>query len=180
MIKEIVHKAYSFSKAKHEGQTRNFSGLPYFTHPKYVARIIEELTENPELIASAFLHDTLEDTKTTYDELITEFNIDIANIVKELTNPPKLGSGKKLYMAEKLLTISDNALTIKLADRYHNILFLESDDVAKKFLLKYTDETDYIMNKLKAGRYLHEDQQTLFFAIRGILDLLKARTRRYR
>lgn len=179
MIKEVVHKAYSFSKAKHEGQFRNFSGLPYFTHPKYVARIISELTESPELTAAAFLHDTLEDTQTTYEELVAEFGIDIANIVKELTNPGQMLPSKKVYLSEKMIGMSDGALTVKLADRYHNILFLESDDVGRKFLLKYTDETDYIASHLK-HRLLNKDQEKLFFAIQGILDLLKVRTRNYR
>lgn len=179
MIKETVHKAYSFSKTKHEGQFRNFSGLPYFTHPKYVARIVEELTEDPELTAAALLHDTLEDTNTTYDELVIEFGSSIANIVKELTSPEVMTPNKKVYLADKMAVMTDGALTVKLADRYHNILFLESDDVSKSFLLKYTDETDYIIAALKKHRPFNEDQQKLFFAIQGILGLLKARTRRY-
>lgn len=178
MIKKIIHKAYSFSEAKHQGQVRNFSGLPYFTHPKYVARIVEELTEDPELTAVAFLHDTLEDTDTTYEELEAEFGRGIANQVLELTNPKEMLPNKREYMAKKLIFVSEGSLTVKLADRYHNVLFLESDDVTRKFIRRYSDETDYILKQLHDNRMLNGDQERLFFAIHGILDLLKVRNRR--
>src|SRR6056297_112204 len=117
MLKEVVNKAYNFSKVKHEGQVRKFSGLPYFSHPKYVARIIEELTNDPAMVAVALLHDVLEDTDATLQELEEEFGQEIAELVKELTNPEKMLPNKKLYLADKLANqISDKALLIKLAD----------------------------------------------------------------
>lgn len=178
MIKKIIHKAYSFSENKHQGQVRNFSGLPYFTHPKYVARIVEELTGDPELTAAAFLHDTLEDTDTTYEEIELEFGRGIANMVLELTNKKEdMVPSKKEYLAKKLVYISSDALTVKLADRYHNVLFLESDDVTRKFIKRYGDETDHILKTLKDNRPLDTNQQNIFLAISGILNLLKVRNR---
>ena len=178
MIKKIIHKAYSFSEAKHQGQVRSFSGLPYFTHPKYVARIVEELTGDPELTAVALLHDTLEDTDTTYEELELEFGKGIANMVLELTNRKEdMLPSKKEYLAKKLVYVSSDALTVKLADRYHNVLFLESDDVTRKFIKRYSDETDHILTTLRDNRSMDTNQKTLFFAIRGILYLLRARNR---
>lgn len=50
MIKEKVFEAYEYAKEKHKGQKRKFSGAPYFVHPKAVARIVEQLTDDPDLV----------------------------------------------------------------------------------------------------------------------------------
>lgn len=177
MLKEVVNKAYNFSKVKHEGQVRKFSGLPYFSHPKYVARIIEELTNDPAMVAVALLHDVLEDTDATLQELEEEFGQEIAELVKELTNPEKMLPNKKLYLADKLANqISDKALLIKLADRYHNVLFLESDLVSVSFIKKYYYETMFILKAIKTSdRKLTEEQLSIYEAINSIMKFIGLR-----
>ncbi|KAL0487569.1 guanosine-3',5'-bis(diphosphate) 3'-pyrophosphohydrolase [Acrasis kona] len=78
-------KALIFAKEKHKGQTRS-DGTPYINHPSRVANTVKEFTDNEEVIAAGYLHDTLEDTETTYEEIENEFTPLVAKIVKELTS----------------------------------------------------------------------------------------------
>ena len=82
--KELIEKAYEFAKRKHQGQFRK-SGEPYFSHPAEVAYILAELKMDVPTIVAGLLHDTLEDTDTTYQELEEEFGREVAFIVKGVT-----------------------------------------------------------------------------------------------
>lgn len=117
--------AYAFAKYKHKqtGAVRKGSGLPYFVHPKGVAMIVLENGGSIEQINAALLHDTLEDTDTSSLELKTLFGEKVANMVWELTNSRiKIDEiGKDSYMSEKLKSISEEALLVKLADMLYNI-----------------------------------------------------------
>lgn len=117
--------AYAFAKYKHKqtGAVRKGSGLPYFVHPKGVAMIVLENGGSVEQINAALLHDTLEDTDTSSLELKTLFGEKVANMVWELTNSRiKIDEiGKDSYMSEKLKSISEEALFVKLADMLYNI-----------------------------------------------------------
>lgn len=117
--------AYAFAKYKHNqtGAVRKGSGLPYFVHPKGVAMIVLENGGTVEQINSALLHDTIEDTETSSFELKTLFGQKVASIVWELTNSrieiEELG--KEEYMSKKLINLSEDALTVKLADFIYNM-----------------------------------------------------------
>jgi len=177
MIKEGIIKAYAFAEKKHESQTRKFSNLPYFSHPKAVARIIEQLTGDEEMIIVALLHDTLEDTDTQIEEIEGLFGTNIKNYVVELTTFNSTNISKKNYLGEKIQKLSDKALTVKLADRLHNIKYLEEDDVGKTFMEKYFIETEFIMNKLenRADKEFTEAQTVLINLIKAKLDFLRVR-----
>lgn len=130
MIKELVNQAYNYAKIKHEGQFRKYTKIPYFTHPKFVARVTEKLNRgDPVMIASALLHDVIEDTDSTLIELYDLFGKQVGDLVKELTNTKeeRAGRSKKDYIHWKIRQMSSKALFIKLVDRYHNLLFLERD-----------------------------------------------------
>ena len=86
MIKKIIFDAYEYATEKHKGQMRKNSDLEYITHPKYVARIVEQLTDDPNMVAAAFLHDVIEDTDTTFADIRDKFNLEVADLVNELTN----------------------------------------------------------------------------------------------
>ena len=77
---DITQKAHDFAVKKH-GKTLDDSGLPYINHPITVASLIRMVSNDENLISAAYLHDTIEDTETTYDELVREFNQDIADLV---------------------------------------------------------------------------------------------------
>jgi GTP diphosphokinase / guanosine-3',5'-bis(diphosphate) 3'-diphosphatase len=124
---DLIQKAYSFAKESHENQQR-ISKEPYITHPVAVASILVNLEQDPASIAAALLHDTIEDTKTTAEDIEKEFGEDITLLVKGVTKLGKIYFESKeeqqaenfrkmfLAMAEDLRVV-----IIKLADRLHNM-----------------------------------------------------------
>lgn len=130
----------NFAEFKHrtsETPTRKYSDAPYYTHPfRVMFRIRDSGLNNENLLAAALLHDTLEDTKTTFEELETVFNQDIAFLVLELTQPDKLDPEvKKLprnvrhgLLLDKLKGVSLNAKRIKYYDRLDNLSEVRLDN----------------------------------------------------
>jgi (p)ppGpp synthase/HD superfamily hydrolase len=119
------HTAYYFAKCKHDEiyQTRKGTGVPYFIHPKGVALIVLKNGGNIDQIKAALLHDTLEDTHTSDEELRVCFGEHVQSLVRELTNQRyKIDEiGKEAYMTEKLMKLSNEALLVKLADMLYNL-----------------------------------------------------------
>ena len=110
----IVKKAYMFAEKKHRNQ-KDDNGFPYFTaHVCQVARIIDTIcSEDAILIQSAFLHDLIEDTNTTYDEIKNKFGYEVADLVMEVTHE---GDKTKGYYFPRLHT--QRGIILKLADRH--------------------------------------------------------------
>ena len=128
---EIIKKAYDYANEMHKGQTRQ-SGEPYITHPLNVAFILAEMHADRNTICAALLHDTLEDTKATKEDIADLFNSDIANLVDGVTKLNKMNFSSKaeqnLANTRKIITsITDDVriIIIKLADRLHNMRTLE-------------------------------------------------------
>lgn len=119
------HTAYYFAKCKHDEihQVRKGTGVPYFIHPKGVALIVMKNGGNNDQIKAALLHDTLEDTHTSDEELRVCFGEHVQSLVRELTNQRyKIEEiGKEAYMTEKLMKLSNEALLVKLADMLYNL-----------------------------------------------------------
>ena len=114
---------YYFSKGRHAHQERKGSGFPYFVHPRGVAYIVMEHGGTVDQINAAFAHDLLEDTETSYLEIMTVANSKhCADLCTELRNNEILKEemGKEAYISEKLLGMSEDALLIKLADMVYN------------------------------------------------------------
>ena len=156
----ITNKALEFAREKHKGQMRkNNTPVEYITHPINVANLVKKYANNKEniddLVSSAYLHDTLEDTNTTYEELICNFGNIISNLVKELTNNDVLKKemGKTKYLSMKMANMSENALIIKLCDRLDNVSSLY--DTNKAFIDKYLRETISILNYIINNRSLN-------------------------
>jgi GTP pyrophosphokinase len=123
---EIIRRAYHLAESQHTGQLRK-SGEPYILHPLEVAYILALWQTGPKTIAAGLMHDVLEDTEITYDELATVFNEDIASLVDGVTKLTKLDYvSKESAQAENhrkmLLAMSRDirVILIKLADRLHN------------------------------------------------------------
>ena len=124
---EMVKKAYDFASLQHDGQMRQ-SGEPYITHPLNVAYILADMYADKDTICAGLLHDTLEDTNTTKEELAELFNKDVANLVDGVTKLAKMNFSTKeeqnLANTRKIITsiTSDvRIIIIKLADRLHNM-----------------------------------------------------------
>lgn len=174
MLRTQIMKAMMFATEKHKGQKRRFCDKPYVIHPKAVARILEKLGCSTLLIVAALLHDTLEDTDATYDELVDTFGVEVADLVFELSNRKPKSMSKHDYMVKKIQGLSFNALTIKLADRLHNILYLEFDRVDIKFVKKYYFETVAMMDVVTLSGEL-DPQYTLYNDIKSILRYIELR-----
>ena len=134
----LLNKAYVYAMQKHGSQLRA-SGDPYFSHPLEVAAILTELKLDEETIAVALLHDTIEDTDATRNEIDNKFGERIGALVEGLTKVNRLELvSKKAQQGENLrrllLAVSQDirVLLVKLADRLHNMRTLHHMKVEKR------------------------------------------------
>ncbi|MCR4327763.1 MAG: HD domain-containing protein [Nanoarchaeota archaeon] len=174
--KMVIEKAREFAKEKHKGQTRKFAGEPYFSHLENVSKIVKECApkeSKEEMIAIAFLHDILENTPTTEEELEKNFGKKIASIVRELTTDKieseKIGKGE--YLAKKLSNnrkVSDNTLLIKLADRLDNVSDLHNGK--NDFVKAYAKETKHIIDAIEKEREINKIHKELIGKIKEEIE----------
>ncbi len=134
----VVERAYDYAKGQHDGQMRA-SGAPYYTHPIEVASILADMKLDTATIVTAILHDTLEDTDTTMDELKKRFGAEVATLVNGVSKLTRIESqtveGKQAENFRKLvLAMSEDirVLLVKLADRLHNMRTLHHIDKPEK------------------------------------------------
>lgn len=132
----IIERAAEFAGKAHAGQTRKFTGIPYYTHVEGVAQLVSQRTKDEELVAAAYLHDTIEDCGVTPAELEALFGPRVAAIVQSLTNDEEAIEqlGKVSYMVGKLRRLSADALLIKLCDMLHNTTETQSQRQAANYL----------------------------------------------
>lgn len=125
---ELIIKAYEFAKTAHFGQKR-LSGEDYITHPFAAAEILAKYRLDSTSIAVGFLHDTIEDTSVTYDDLVKEFGREIADLVNSVTRVSGIkfkGSSEEEFVEnirKMLLAMAKDlrVIIVKLADRLHNM-----------------------------------------------------------
>lgn len=128
---DLIQKAYVFSAAAHAGQVRR-SGEPYLSHPLEVANTLADMRLDEATIASGLLHDTVEDTKVSIEEIDEEFGEEVGDIVEGVTKISQMPfETKEQAQAENIrkmiLSMAENirVLIVKLADRLHNMRTLE-------------------------------------------------------
>lgn len=128
----LVKKAFEYCVLKHEGQKRS-TGEPYYTHPFNVALIIVSLGMDSKAIAAALLHDVVEDTDATLDDIKREFGEEVALLVDGVTKIGRLNfSTKEQQQAESLRKMliamgqDIRVIIIKLADRLHNMRTIDA------------------------------------------------------
>jgi GTP pyrophosphokinase/guanosine-3',5'-bis(diphosphate) 3'-pyrophosphohydrolase len=167
-----LRRAYDYGRAMHDGQFRQ-SGEPYFTHPVAVAAILTEQRLDDATIITALLHDTIEDTKSTYAEIERQFGNEVAELVDGVTKLTKLqltpgGSQqaenfRKLFMA---MSRDMRVILVKLADRLHNMRTIKSMRAEKQ--AQKARETMEIYAPL-AGRmgmqWMREELEDLAFKV---------------
>ncbi|MAN56033.1 MAG: RelA/SpoT family protein [Paracoccus sp. (in: a-proteobacteria)] len=129
---DLIREAYEYGMRMHEGQFRH-SGEPYFTHPIAVAAILTEMRLDDATIVTALLHDTVEDTRSTKEEIVTIFGPEIADLVDGVTKLTNLQLSntqsrqaenfRKLFMA---MSRDLRVILVKLADRLHNMRTIRS------------------------------------------------------
>ncbi len=123
----LIRGAFEYGRQMHDGQTRH-SGEPYFTHPVAVAAILTEQRLDDATIVTALLHDTIEDTRSTYAEVASQFGDEVAGLVDGVTKLTNLQLSnreskqaenfRKLFMA---MSKDLRVILVKLADRLHNM-----------------------------------------------------------
>ena len=167
--KKILEKAFEFSKKHHEGQTRN-SGEPYFNHCVQTAKNIAKQNMDIETIAAGLLHDTLEDTKATKEEIEAEFGEDVLFLIQGVT---KLGtikykgverhaeSMRKFFIA---MAEDIRVVVIKLCDRLHNVSTLEylREDKAKRIAIETLEIHARLADRIGMGRLKSELEDKAF------------------
>ena len=133
----LIEKAYKTALKAHEGQVRK-SGEPYIIHPLSVAIILAELELDKETIVAGLLHDVIEDTEMTMEELTSAFGADVANLVDGVTKLDKLQFVGQNHQVDRFEMQAENlrkmflamakdirVILIKLADRLHNMRTLQ-------------------------------------------------------
>ncbi len=184
---DSLNKAYNFALDAHQNQKRE-EGVPYIIHPVAVANILTELKLDSATITTGLLHDTIEDTKVTFDTVKKEFGEEVANLVDGVTKlsalEDKASDNSKAENFRKLILATSKdirVLLVKLADRLHNmrtIQFLKDKDKiirkAKETMEIYAPLADRMgMNRIR------DELEDLSFSVLNkparelILDRLK-------
>lgn len=186
----LIDRAYEFARAKHEGQFRK-SGEAYIIHPLNVAYILAQLRSDPMTICAGILHDVLEDTDTSAEEMTAEFNEEITRLVEAVT---KIGNLKfkdeKEYLAANHRKIfiamakDIRVILIKLVDRLHNMrtLMYHTPEKQKKIASETLEVYAPIAHRLgiseikneledKSFLYLHKEE---YYNIAHLVENKKA------
>jgi RelA/SpoT family (p)ppGpp synthetase len=139
---ETLNKAYNFAVEAHQNQKRE-EGVPYIIHPVAVAKILTDLKLDSATITTGLLHDTIEDTKVTYESVKEEFGEEVANLVDGVTKiselETKASSVSKAENFRKLILATSKdirVLLVKLADRLHNMRTIKFVKDKDKIILK--------------------------------------------
>ena len=159
-ISNLESLASVVAKNAHEeiDQKRKYTNEPYIVHPENVAKLVKLVTQDEEMIAAAWLHDTVEDTFLDIEDINRVFGKRVAKLVGELTDVSILSDGnrrvrKNLDLVHTMLA-SPQAKTIKLADLIDNLKSIRAHD--EKFVLTYLIEMRNLLRVLIEGNdYLY-------------------------
>jgi len=167
----LINRAYVFSVAKHGSQKRA-SGDPYFSHPIEVAGILTDLFLDDKTIVTALLHDTIEDTLTTTEEVARLFGADVARLVDGVTKLSKIEAQSENQRAAEnlrkfLLAMSDDirVLLVKLADRLHNMRtlhFIKNADKRRRIARETMDIYAPLAERIGMYEFMREMQMLAF------------------
>jgi hypothetical protein len=152
---DLVKRAETYARHTHRriDQRRKYTNQPYDAHLKAVVDILRTVSDDPELLAAAWLHDTLEDTPATYEDLETEFGTEVADLVAELTDVSRTSDGnravRKAIDRAHLARASSRAKTIKLADLIDNCRDIVKHD--ERFGRVFVTEASAMLEVLQDG-----------------------------
>ena len=154
----MVEKAIEFAAVKHEGQVRKGTTIPYIAHPFGVALLLQKEHQRNEVIAAGALHDTLEDTDTTKEELLKQFGEEVLWLVMAATEPDKSlpWEERKLHTIEQLPLRSNEEVALIAADKLHNLRSIQrevtekGEEVWSRFNRGKRDQSWYYMGIVQA------------------------------
>jgi (p)ppGpp synthase/HD superfamily hydrolase len=152
-MNDIVDRAELFARAAHGaiGQIRKYTGEAYVTHPIRVMGLVKTVLKDPDALAAALLHDVIEDTELTKEDILTEFGPRVAEMVVALSDPPKVEGGpnrkaRKALDRDRLSKASASVQTIKVADMIDNTESIVAHD--PKFAKIYLEEKRLLLDVL--------------------------------
>lgn len=150
----VTREAFLIARRAHEGQVRKYTGEPFVEHPIRVALRLHELGEGPHTLAAALLHDVVEDTVVTADELSQRLPDEVVSLVLEVTNPEcptcKNRRARKEKCREHLFRASARGQTLKYSDVLDNIESIAMHD--PRFAPTYLMENQSLVEVLTKGR----------------------------
>jgi (p)ppGpp synthase/HD superfamily hydrolase len=149
---ELEAQARKFAWSRHQGQFRKYTKERYVHHSIDVAELVKTVTHTDNMIAAALLHDVVEDTNTTLEDIENNFNAEVAELVRMLTNIGHANDGlrkhRKAKDKEHLSKASPEAKTIKLADIIDNCSDIRELDpeFAKTYLAEKADQLEVLQD----------------------------------
>ncbi|NJO81101.1 MAG: bifunctional (p)ppGpp synthetase/guanosine-3',5'-bis(diphosphate) 3'-pyrophosphohydrolase [Cyanobacteria bacterium RM1_2_2] len=167
---DLVCEAFKFAYSLHQGQMRA-SGEPYIAHPVAVAGLLRDLGGDNAMIAAGFLHDVIEDTDVTAEEIEQRFGSEVRRLVEGVTKLSKFNfSSKTERLAENFrrmfLAMAQDirVIVVKLADRLHNMRTLEylPDEKRRRIALETREIFAPLANRLGIGRFKWELEDLAF------------------
>lgn len=152
-----THSMYRFARRRHNdtGAVRKVSGQPYWVHPEGVALIVMKHGGSDLEIKAAMAHDVLEDTGESFEDMVEKFGYEVASIVNEITNDKDeiKRVGKEQYISDELCRISDEALTVKLADMLYN----QKDSPTESNYIRMRNNVNYMLNNREDLLPIHKE-----------------------
>ena len=173
MAKKLIFKAIEFAAKAHSQQFRKGTRLPYIIHPLEVGNILIEAGCSDEIIAAGILHDTLEDTAITYEDLVAQFGKEVADLVVGASEPDKADTweNRKLHTINYLKTAPLAVVLVTAADKWSNFratyeeLLEKGEKVWSKFN-RGKEKQQWYMQSLAAfflSRLDKKDNRTIIF-----------------
>ncbi len=154
-MSDLVDRARVYATEAHQriNHRRKYNNEPYHVHLSAVAKLVASVTDDEEMIAAAWLHDTVEDTQATMEDVEAEFGVQVAELVEELTDVSKPGDGNRVRRKQidrmHLAQASKRAKTVKLADLIDNCKDITRHD--PRFAQVYLAEMNSLLDVLQGG-----------------------------
>lgn len=154
-MSDLVDRARVYATEAHQriNHRRKYNNEPYHVHLSAVAKLVASVTGDEEMVAAAWLHDTVEDTQATLEDVEAEFGVQVAEIVEELTDVSKPGDGNRVQRKQidrmHLAQASKRAKTVKLADLIDNCKDITRHD--PRFAQVYLAEMNSLLDVLQGG-----------------------------
>ena len=163
---ELIEKALQVACQAHEGQYRKLTKIPYISHPIAVGMILMKAGYGEEVVAAGLLHDTVEDTKLTLEEIKLMFGQKIAFIVESCSEPDKSlpWEVRKKHTIQFLKTVSEEIRVVACADKLHNVHSICND---------YEQNGEKVWSKFNRGKEQQEWYYRSVFASLGHLSEFK-------
>jgi len=152
---DLVDRARVYATKAHQriNHRRKYSNQPYHVHLEAIVKLLNQVTDDPEILAAAWLHDTVEDTPATLDNIEHEFGQNVAELVEDLTDVSLPSDGNRAIRKEidrkHLAQASNRAKTIKLADLIDNCRDIAKHD--PRFAVVFLEEMDALLEILDDG-----------------------------